>query len=261
MLCQSCGTQNTNNSAFCMNCGTSLNNVDASNVAIKTNEIPPIQQQQFNNNVKNVQPKKSKKTILIIIGIMSIVLMIVLVLWFKKQNNNNNYGVNSQKDEISYSYSEGNVPKFIDGSFSSDTINSSKDVLKALESIKDEMNFKDISKELKLSSEETSDDITYYKFEQIYNDVPVYKQNIIVMVDKQGKINGLSGYYIPNIDIQVTPQKTKEDIEIIIKNTLGENTNIMSNKLYVWAEYENMLSRVIRIQVPLNLLSMLILVK
>ena len=240
MLCQSCGTQNTNNSAFCMNCGTSLNNVDASNVAIKTNEIPPIQQQQFNNNVKNVQPKKNKKTILIIIGIMSIVLMIVLVLWFKKQNNNNNnYGVNSQKDEISYSYSEGNVPKFIDGSFSSDTINSSKDVLKALESIKDEMNFKDISKELKLSSEETSDDITYYKFEQIYNDVPVYKQNIIVMVDKQGKINGLSGYYIPNIDIQVTPQKTKEDIEIIIKNTLGENTNIMSNKLYVWAEYEN----------------------
>lgn len=241
MLCQNCGTPNADNSDFCMNCGASLNNENVTNVTKPTNEIPPIQQQQFNNNVKNVQPKKdkkSKKTILIIMGIIIIALIVILSLWFMK-NRNSNYGSTNQKDEISYSYSEGNIPKFIDGSFSSDTINSSKDVLKALENIKDEMKFKDVSKELKLSSEETNEDMTYYKFEQIYNNVPVYKQNIIVMVDIQGKINGLSGYYIPNIDVDVNPKKSKEDIETKIKNILGENSVIMSNELYVWAEYES----------------------
>lgn len=241
MLCQNCGKQNADNSLFCMNCGASLNNESVTNVTKATNEIPPIQQQQFNNNVKNVQPKKdkkNKKAILIIMGIIIIALIVILALWFMK-NKNNNYGSTNQKDEISYSYSDGNIPKFIDGSFSSDTITSSQDVLKALENIKEEMKFKDISKELKLSSEETNENMTYYKFEQIYNNVPVYKQNIIVMVDKQGKINGLSGYYIPNIDVDINPKKSKEDIETTIKNTLGENSVIMSNELYVWAEYES----------------------
>lgn len=241
MLCRNCGTQNTDNSDFCMNCGASLNNQNVTNVTKPTNEIPPIQQQQFNNNVKDVQPKKdkkSKKTILIVMGIIILSLIIIFALWFMK-NRNNNYGNNNQKEEISYSYGEGNILKFIDGSFSSETIDSSKDVLKALEKVKDEMKFKDISKELKLSSEETNEDMTYYKFEQIYKNVPVYKQNIIVMVDKHGKINGLSGYYIPNIDVDVNPKKTKDDIEAKIKNTLGENSVIMSNDLYVWAEYES----------------------
>ncbi|MCI8446680.1 MAG: zinc-ribbon domain-containing protein, partial [Bacilli bacterium] len=167
MFCKNCGTQNTDNSNFCMNCGASLNNENITNITKIINEIPPIQQQQFNNNVKNVQPKKDKKAILIIMGI--IVLIVMLALWFMKNRNNNNYGSTNQKSEISYSYSEGNIPKFIDGSFSSDTINSSEDVLKVLENIKDEMKFKDVSEELKLISEETNEDMTYYKFEQIYN--------------------------------------------------------------------------------------------
>ncbi len=239
MFCKNCGTQNTDNSDFCMNCGASLNNENITNITKIINEIPPIQQQQFNNNVKNVQPKKDKKAILIIMGIIIIVLIVILVLWFMKKRNNNNYGSTNQKSEISYSYSEGNIPKFIDGSFSSDTINSSEDVLKVLENIKDEMKFKDVSEELKLISEETNEDMTYYKFEQIYNNVPVYKQNIIVIVDKHGKINGLSGYYIPNIDVDVNPKTSKEDIETKIKNILGEDPVIMSNELYVWAEYES----------------------
>ena len=45
-----------------------------------------------------------------------------------------------------------NIPKFIDGTFSDKKIENSDDVLKALEDIKETMQFKDISKELKLTS-------------------------------------------------------------------------------------------------------------
>ena len=221
MFCPECGTNLSVDAEFCSNCGTLLNNANT----------PTI------NQVK--KSKSNKKIILIIIGIIITALAITIVLWFIKSKSSNNYGSINKKNEISYSYSEGNIPKFIDGSFNSDIVNSSSDVLKALESIKDEMKFKDISKELKLSSTETSEDVTYYKFDQIYRNVPVYKQNIIVMVDKQGKITGLSGYYIPNIDINVTPTKSKEDVESVIKEKLGENPNIISNELYVWAEYES----------------------
>lgn len=211
MNCPNCKCSINDNEIFCHNCGAKI--------------------------TEKSKIKKYKKIILIAITIFVVLFIITLILLITKKNNN--YGSIGQKDEISYSYSDGNIPKFIDGTFSSITINSSDDVLKALEDIREEMKFNDITKELKLSSEEKYENVTYYKFNQFYNDVPVYKQNLIVMVNEQGKIIGLSGYYIPNINISVTPEKTTDEIEKIIKDYLGNNSNIISNKLYVWAGYKS----------------------
>ena len=213
MNCENCKSIISDDEIFCHNCGTKVER--------KTNN------------------KNNKKIFLIVIGLIIVLFAVLLVVFLTKKNNNsNNYGNTSKKEKISYSYSEGNIPKFIDGEFSSITINSSDDVLKALEDIKDEMKFKDISKELKLFSEEKYENITYYKFSQIYNDIPVYNQNLIVMVNDQGKIIGFSGYYIPDINISVKPEKTIDEIENIIKNNFGKNSNILSNELYIWAGYE-----------------------
>ena len=239
MLCQKCGKQNVDNASFCWNCGNSF----VTQEVPSKNDIPSIQQQQFPNNEKKENSlKKSngmKKLLLFIIGIFIIVFIGILVFWVIKDKSTTNYGSVSSKEEISYSYSGGNVPKFIDGTFSSKTVSSSDDVLQALEDIKDVMKFENILEELELSKEEKSKGITYYKYNQVYKGVPVYNQNIIISVDKNGKILGLSGYYIPDIDIDIIPKKTKEDVEKNLTEILGENATIISNDLYVWAGYES----------------------
>lgn len=204
MECKKCGAENTDAANFCFNCASPL---------------------KYENNQKKRNKKKGTKLFVII------VIALITIIVIRLCNNKSKSG----KNEISYNYSEDNIPKFIDGTFSNKKINSSKDVLEALESVKEEMKFNDISKELKLYSTEKSENITYYKYEQVYKEIPVYKQNIIISVDKNKKITGLSGYYIPNINVDVNPKKSKAEIEKTIKANLDDNPVIISNDLYIWA--------------------------
>jgi len=210
MKCKKCGNRIEQNAKFCSNCGTEV------------------------KNKKNI-------ILLVIIAILIIIVGVLLALWIINKNNSqkDNFSSESSNSLISYTYSDNNNVKFIDGNFSDIKIKSSDDVLKALESIKDKIGFSDIKNELVLNSEEVSEEITYYKFNQVYKSLNVFNQNIIIAVDKDNNIISYSGYYIPNIDIDINPQKTKEDIEEIAKQNLGENPNIISNDLMVWASYDS----------------------
>lgn len=224
MFCPNCGTKLNGNEDFCPNCGTNLSNVK--NLNAKQESLS--------------QPKKTKNTKLLIIVIISllIVALVVFILLFTRKKDNSKYGNISKKTEISYTYTDNNIPKFIDGAFSDKKIENSDDVLKALEDIKETMQFKDISKELKLTSSDENNNVTYYKFNQVYNDIPVYSQNIIVSVDSNKNITGLSGYYIPNIDLDIKPKKTETEIKDIVLKELGENSNISSIELNILADYD-----------------------
>ena len=234
MFCPNCRTKLNGDEDFCLNCGTPLKE------AKDLNNSSFSEQMQFNNNDKNSSPKRKKKTIIFIIVFIIILLLVISsIVWMFISKANDKYGTISKKTEISYSYSEGNIPKFIDGNFSDKKIKSSSDVLTALEDIKSEMKFNDISKELKLVSNEVNDDYTYYKYNQIYNDIPIYKQNIIVTVDKEGNISSLSGYYIPNINIKTIPNKSEKEIKEIVNNDLGKNPHIESIELNILADYDD----------------------
>ncbi len=227
MVCPKCGSIFSGEEKFCINCGTLLEQE-------KNEENNFINNEKIEENISEKKPKKKKIVAIVLLLIIICVLVSGIVIIIKNKLVSK-YGNTSQKSEISYTYAENNIPKFIDGSYSTDKITSSSDVLKSLENIKDEMKFSDISKELKLASEETSENITYYRFNQIYKDIPVYNQNIIVAVDKNGSIISLSGYYIPNINIDVNPKKTDEEINKIVSDDIGENSKIISSQLNIMA--------------------------
>lgn len=227
MFCPKCGANLPNESEFCSNCGNSLKKFSSF-----------ISQQHQPNNVKK---RKIKKYIIFIMSSLVVfaVILVAVIIYSNSNNTNNMYSDVSQKKELSYSYSEGDIPKFIDGTFSNKKISSSEDVLEALEDIRSEMQFKNISKELKFSSSEVSENFTYYKYDQIYEGIPVYNQNIIVSVDKNGKIVGLSGYYIPNINVEISTGKNEEEIRKVVLEELGENSHIESIELNVLANYNS----------------------
>lgn len=226
MYCPKCGTENINNSKFCMNCGNQLKNIE-DNYNIRSEKI------NFKQKFKKYKSKIIICLIIIIIGIITLIAYNLI-----KNKYNKDLGNESTFKEIMYKYSEAGIPKFIDGTFSDVVVKTNNDILKALEDIKEIMQFTDISNELKFYSEETVDNITYYKFEQFYKNIPVYKQNLIVSVNQDGKILSLSGYYIPNININEKPQMSLEDAEKTALNSLGENAKILSNELFIWANYD-----------------------
>ena len=173
--------------------------------------------------------KKIIKKILILVLILIILLVVFII---KKKHDNYEVGQTSQ---IAYHY-ENKVPNFIDGSFSNRLVKSSKDALLALNDIKDKMGIQDAIKEFVLEREEKSENITYYRFKQVYNKISVYNQKIIVSVDQNKKILGMSGYYIPNIDIDITAKLDKEKAEKIAITNLGENAKIVSNELSIFVQ-------------------------
>lgn len=143
-----------------------------------------------------------------------------------------------ESDKLSITYSETGIPKFIDGPYTKNKIKNSNEALSSLNTLKEEMHFKDVEKEFELISEETNDNITYYKFSQNYEHIRVMNHELIISVDKEGNVLSLSGYYLPNIDIDINSKITKEEAEEIVKQDLGDTTEIISNELFIYNNEE-----------------------
>lgn len=71
MKCQSCGTENANNSKFCMKCGTSLNNV----ISVNNNTSSFSSNQQ---NATDVNKKKTGRNLLIIFSVLLIIILLII---------------------------------------------------------------------------------------------------------------------------------------------------------------------------------------
>ncbi len=134
---------------------------------------------------------------------------------------------------INISYSEKGIPKFIDGSYTNKKVTNSKEALKSLNELKMQMKFKNAEEEFSLLTEETISNITYYKFKQIFKEIPVFNHNLIISTDSNGNILSLSGYYLPDIELDVVPKIPKEKAEQNVKNILGDQTKIQETVLNI----------------------------
>ena len=219
MYCQNCGSQIDEKVDFCPQCGAKA------------------------HQNKRLSLDKKKILLIALIIVVIVVVIILLVRIFSDDSTSNeeykNYGTDSYNEELSYTYSDDGTLKFIDGTFSDITVNSSQDALEALNELKNEVGFNDVFEELELDYQETSEDLTYYRFNQMYEDIPVLNQNVIVSVDNDGNVLSFSGYFVDDIGIDTTPALNLEQVEEIINNNLGENPNIVSNDLYIWDDYDN----------------------
>lgn len=188
--------------------------------------------------------KNNKKIWIIPLGIFVILFGLFLLIPKKEEvKEKNEVSQNNQ----TITYASNGIPKFISGIFSNQKVESSQDALHSLEDIKEDLQLHNIEEEFVLESEEKVGEFTYYRFNQMYKGIPVFNQNVIVGV-KNSNVTSFSGYYIPNVNVDINPKVQKEEIEEFIKENLNQEINILKNELMVWAKEEkNILVYVIEV--------------
>ncbi len=213
MTCPKCRAENVDTALFCLNCG---------------------QRFKKKNNIK--------KIILIIIAVLLLVTCIfgIVGIFFKnKKQDLSGYGATQEENIISYVNSEVGIPKFVDGNFSKVIVKDDNDIYKVLDDVKDLLKITDSKQEFSVEEKHSYEDNTYYRLNQVYEGLKVYNNDIIVTVDKSGLAKTFAGNYIPNINIDINNQKSKEDLESIVLKDLGSNAKIYESEKCIYADSQN----------------------
>ncbi len=128
--------------------------------------------------------KISKKLKIIISLICCIALITSAVFIGMHFYNKNASSVSSDNNYISLEYG-----------FTDVKVTDEKSALKAISSVSDVIGIENVEEELKISSADIIDNDTYYRFQQYYNDIPVYGKSICLVTDENGQAVSLTTNY------------------------------------------------------------------
>jgi Zn-dependent metalloprotease len=142
----------------------------------------------------------------------------------------------SEMSQLSLGFDDNGGFQVLSGSFDT-KISEEYEALEFIDSYAEQIGIEDAYDELSYISENTIDDCTYYKFQQVYDDVPVYGNELIVSVNKDGIVDSVSGGYTP-VDIDTDPSIDQEEAEEIVSKHLGGEAKIIENELCILPDSE-----------------------
>lgn len=208
MRCNSCKTKIKSNQKFCPECGA---------------EITP----------KKTLSKKAQAFIACVCCLVLIISGTIGGVYFYYSNNTNN---NSDSNYIAL------APGFTDVK-----ITDEKSALKAINTVANVIGIENVEEELKISSTNTIDGDTYYRFQQYYNDIPVYGNSLVISADKDGNSTALTSNYTnpSNKDIiDISNGEKLENVEDRVEKYLKENIVQLSTfkEIYFQQDHKLILS-------------------
>lgn len=203
--CPKCKSKIDNVEKFCGNCGTEIKNKDIT-------FCPNCGKKIFNEpKSKHKLRKKAKIAITIICCFALLISGTVGRLYFFRNHTDNL----TDSDSNYISFSEG---------FTDVLVTDEKSALEAIKSVADVIGIENVEKELKISRTDKIENDTYYRFQQYYNDIPVYGNSLVISVDKNGKTIALTSNYknplLKDIDDSSENEKlsnAKDNIEKYLK--------------------------------------------
>ncbi len=114
--------------------------------------------------------------------------------------------------------------------FTDVVVKDEKSALEAVASVADTLGIENVDKELKICDVNTVDGDSYYRFQQYYNDIPVYGKTVVVAADENGNATDLTSNVIAvGNDVKLKPKATQREIEYSIKKYAEKNFDDSSN--------------------------------
>ncbi len=123
-------------------------------------------------------------------------------------------------------FSEKGEIDVIDGSFSDIKVMDESTAIQSLYDIYHLMNFKNPNSEFKKVYIENG----FFRFQQLYHNIPVEGYHLIISANKKGKILSLSGHYYRNLDVNTYPKIMKYQAKKMIPDSKKVSLCIYINK-------------------------------
>ena len=206
MKCRFCGKRIKKNSNICSKCGKEVTEGLGTDELIDA--LPELHDEL--ENISKIQEKEKKKeerkekraknktkriiiTIIVVFAILGGVLGGMLYQKHKEQEEKD------RLDQIVTTSAIDSVVQktFIAGGFTDKIVTDSATAKDVIAEQKDTFSFVNADIEFELEREIKIGTSTVYRFAQKYNGISVYGGNMLLMADKDGKVIGLNGVYVP----------------------------------------------------------------
>lgn len=125
--------------------------------------------------------------------------------------------------------------KFIDGSFTNIKVNNEYDAIKSINSIKDLMKIDYPDSEFEVVQVNDSKYLTSYKLQQMYNSIPLYGREIIVVTDKDGNTTSIGGNYLKDVKIDTNPSIGQVEANSYALKEFEKDAKVSTSELIIYS--------------------------
>ncbi len=209
MKCKFCGKNIKKNSEICTCCGKNVNEepgtddlIDAMpEIRDEFDKISKLQAQDKKKKEKKQKRAEHKKrrTVIAVILVIAILGGIAggMIWWNKRSKDAENKKAEEEKQAAQTSAIECAIEKlFVGSGFTEDIITDAASAKNAINSAKGSFSIKDVDKEYELKSEMEIGGSKIYRFQQMYEGIPVYDGEMVIMADPEGVASAFNGIYI-----------------------------------------------------------------
>lgn len=222
MKCKFCGENIKKNSEICACCGKSIYDepetkdlIDAMpEIRDEFDKISQLQAQDKKRKERKQKRAENKKGRMII-AIVLVVLILLgvaggVILYSIK--NKQAKEKDAQKDAVVNSAIECEMRKtFVGSGFADVTITDAQSAKEALKAAKDTLGIGNVDKEFELEKEIEIGGSKVYRFRQMYEGIPVYNGEAVIMADANGAASALNGIYVDTKDLTTEYKISKGD--------------------------------------------------
>jgi len=230
-FCKTCGAKLNPGNPFCVKCGTI---VTVENPIVSKPDIPPQNKQ-----------KKTKRVVVAVSAVVSAVVLLIAVYFgffiVSKSNatvqsttDSTDVELKNTADKDAFSISASDLLYVqIEEKYTDKKIIDGASAIESLNDISSVLSLTDASKEFLVKSEAVLDGNNYFRLQQVYNDIPVYGRNVVVMSDEIGTVKGLTSNYQSVVIADTGTRLSDEEISNAIFSEYSKSYDIKQENMEV----------------------------
>ena len=129
---------------------------------------------------------------------------------------------------------EQNDVGFIDGCYTSMTVESPREAAYSLNSVRTLLGVDDPLEEFAWITTSSDGEQANYRLQQIHRGVPVYGREIVITTDLDGNVLSLNDGYLANLDVETESRVSVADAESLLVTLIGGDVQFISHELVIY---------------------------